>query len=54
VRLDDDLVVGADPLEDGVDFADRFGLGSHERGEEQGEKESSHRMPERVIGSTRL
>ena len=54
VRLDDDLVVGADPFEDGVDLADRLGPGGHEGGEEQGEKESSHRMPARVSVSSRL
>src|SRR5690606_41361493 len=54
VRLDDDLVVGADPLEDGVDFADRFGPGGHEGSEEQGEKVSANRMPAGVSGSAGL
>jgi hypothetical protein len=51
IGVDHDLVVGPDPLEDGVDFADGFGQGG-KRGTQQGQEEDAFHAA--IVSASRL
>jgi hypothetical protein len=44
VGIDDDLVVGSDQLEDGVDLADLLGAGAERQRSEQGQRQGAQKQ----------